>query len=219
MQGVSFMRELIKEFVQICTETLPLEGPVYEFGSFQVPGQEGFADLRVLFPGKQYVGSDMREGPGVDVVLDLHDIALPANSVGTVLVMETLEHVALPHRAMEEVHRITRPGGVAIISSVMKMGIRAYPSDYWRFTPEGFRVLLRPFTDSLVSYAGTEKFPHTVIGIGFKGHLPALETLTTALAQWQARWLVARHESVLGKWTRKLKKSSRKRWNALVHRT
>jgi SAM-dependent methyltransferase len=213
------MRELIKEFVRICTETLPLEGPVYEFGSFQVPGQEGFADLRVLFPGMRYVGSDMREGPGVDVVLDLHDIALPADSAGTVLVMDTLEHVALPHRAMEEVHRITQPGGVAIISSVMKMGIHAYPNDYWRFTPEGFRVLLSPFADSLVSYAGTGRFPHTVIGIGFKGPPPQLETLTAALANWQARWRVARHESLLEKWTRKLKKSSRKRWDALVRRT
>jgi SAM-dependent methyltransferase len=213
------MRELIRDFVRICTETLSLEGPIYEFGSFQVPGQEGFADLRALFPGKQYVGADMREGPGVDMVLDLHDIALLANSVGTVLVMDTLEHVAFPHRAIEEVHRITQPDGMAIISSVMKMGIHAYPNDYWRFTPEGFKVLLRPFADSLVSYAGTQRFPHTVVGIGFKGHPPEMETLTTALAKWQARWLVAHRESVLRKWTRKLKKSSRKRWDAFVHRT
>jgi SAM-dependent methyltransferase len=213
------MRELIREFVRICTETLPLQGPVYEFGSFQVPGQEGFADLRALFPGKQYVGADMRKGPGVDVVLDLHEIALPANCAGTVLVMDTLEHVAFPHRAMEEVHRITRPGGVAIISSVMKAGIHDHPNDYWRFTPEGFRILLKPFTDSVVSYAGQESFPHTVVGVGFKGHPAGLETLTTALAKWQAYWLVTNHDSLLKKWMRKLKKSSRKRWDALIHRT
>ncbi len=213
------MRELIKDFVRICTKTLPLEGPVYEFGSLQVPGQVGFADLRPLFPGTPYVGSDMREGPGVDTILDLHDIALPADSVGTVLVMDTLEHVAFPHRAVAEVHRIIRPDGIAIISSVMQMRIHDYPHDYWRFTPEGFKVLLEPFAEAIVSYAGTEAFPHTVVGIGFKGRVPAREPLTVALTEWQRRWQFADRESVLAKWTTKLKKSCRKRWHAIVPRT
>jgi SAM-dependent methyltransferase len=212
------MRDFIREFVRICTQTLPLEEPIYEFGSLQVPGQEGFADLRPLFPGRPYVGSDMREGPGVDVILDLHNIALPDQGVGTVLAMDTLEHVALPHRALEEVHRILRPGGTVILSSVMRMRIHAYPNDYWRFTPEGFRVLLQPFTESFVSYAGPEKFPHTVVGVGFKGHRPPLESFTAAVTQWQKRWEFADRPSLLEKWAGKLKRSSRKRWDALVRR-
>lgn len=75
------MRESIKEFVKICAETLPIIEPVYEFGSFQVPGQEGFADLRPFFKGKKYIGTDVRDGPGVDVLVDLHNINLPADSV------------------------------------------------------------------------------------------------------------------------------------------
>ncbi len=212
------MRDFIKEFVGICAQTLPLEEPIYEFGSLQVPGQEGFADLRPLFPGRQYVGSDMREGPGVDMVLDLHNIALPDSSVGTVLVMDTLEHVAFPHRALEEVHRIVRDGGTVVLSSVMRMRIHAYPNDYWRFTPEGFRVLLQPFAESFVSYAGPAKFPHTVVGVGFKGHGPPLGPFTAAVAQWQKRWEFADRPSLLEKWATKLKRSSRKRWDALVHR-
>ena len=212
------MRELIRDFVHICAETLPLEAPVYEFGSLQVPGQEHFADLRPLFPGRKYVGSDMREGPGVDVILDLHNIALPAGSVGTALVMDTLEHVALPHRALEEIQRILQPNGIAIISSVMQMKIHAYPNDYWRFTPEGFKILLTPFKDSFVSYAGVPRFPHTVVGVGFKGHPPGLERLAEALAKWQIRWQFADRKSVVDKWVRKIKKSSRKRWDAIVRR-
>ncbi len=212
------MRDFIREFVRICTQTLPLEEPIYEFGSLQVPGQEGFADLRPLFPGKRYVGSDMREGLGVDVVLDLHHIALPDHSVGTVLAMDTLEHVAFPHRALEELHRILRDDGTVILSSVMRMRIHAYPNDYWRFTPEGFRVLLQPFAESFVSYAGPAKFPHTVVGVGFKGHRPPLEAFPAAVAQWQKRWEFADRQSILEKWATKLKRSSRKRWDALVNR-
>ena len=87
------MRELIREFVELASRTLPLEGPIYEFGAFLVPGQEQLADLRPLFPGKQYVGADMRAGPGVDPLLNLPDVALPDAAAGTGLCLHTLEHV------------------------------------------------------------------------------------------------------------------------------
>lgn len=55
------MRESIKEFAKITAETLPNYAPIYEFGSYQVPGQEELANLRPLFPDKEFVGADMRE--------------------------------------------------------------------------------------------------------------------------------------------------------------
>ena len=85
--------------MRIAAESLPIRGPVYEFGSLQVPGQEGFADLRPLFPDKEYVACDMRTGPGVDQILNLHGIDLPPESVGTVLCLDTLEHVEYPRTA------------------------------------------------------------------------------------------------------------------------
>jgi SAM-dependent methyltransferase len=212
------MRELIKEFVRICAEMLPLEEPIYEFGSLQIPGQEGFADLRPFFQGKRYVGSDMRQGPGVDVILDLHNINLPRDLIGTALVMDTLEHVEFPHRALEQIYKVTRPNGIVIISSVMRAAIHEYPNDYWRFTPEGLTSLLRPFAGSFVSYAGKKKFPHTVVGLGFKGHTPPLDKFTAALANWQTRWSVPASQSLLQKWSRKLKRSFHKRWNRIFRR-
>ena len=88
------MRKSLKDFARIVAETLPAAEPIYEFGARQVAGQERFADLRPLFPGKIYVGCDMRPGPGVNRVLDLHALDLPSDSVGTVLCFDTLEHVA-----------------------------------------------------------------------------------------------------------------------------
>jgi SAM-dependent methyltransferase len=162
------MRESIKQFAKICAETLSISEPIYEFGSLQVPGQEGFADLRPLFHGKKYIGADMREGAGVDKILNLHHIDLPSESVGTVLVLDTLEHVEFPRKAIEEIYRILKPCGILIISSVMNFPIHDYPYDYWRYTPEAFKSLLKPFTLSFVDLAGESNFPHTVIGIGFK---------------------------------------------------
>ena len=156
------MRQLIKEWVSIAATSLPIVGPIYEFGSLQVLGQEGFADLRTLFPNKQYVGCDMREGPGVDKIIDLHDIDLPDESVGTALSLDTLEHVEYPYKAMDEIYRIILPDGIAVISSVMQFPIHDYPYDYLRFTPEAFKSLLKPFRHSFVGFAGDKDFPHTV---------------------------------------------------------
>ena len=179
------MRQTIKDLVSIVVSTLQIKEPIYEFGSLQVSGQEGFADLRPLFPGKEYVGVDMRQGIGVDQILNLHKINLPQESVGTVICLDTLEHVEYPHRALEEIHRVLKPDGIAIISSVMYFPIHDHPDDYWRFTPEAFRSLLKPFADSFIGYAGKDDFPHTVIGVGFKGDVPKLSEFTMRYKEWK----------------------------------
>jgi len=179
------MRQTIKDLVSIVASTLPIEEPIYEFGSLQVSGQEGFADLRPLFPGKEYVGADMRQGIGVDQILNLHEINLSPESVGTIICLDTLEHVEYPHRALEEIHRVLKPDGIAIISSVMYYPIHDHPYDYWRFSPAAFRSLLKPFADAFIGYAGRDDFPHTVIGAGFKGDVPKLSEFTMRYKEWK----------------------------------
>jgi len=145
----------------------------------------------------------MREGTGVDKVLDLHDIDVPSESVGTVLCLETLEHVEYPRKALEEIHRILRPDGIAVISSVMCFPIHDYPYDYWRFTPEAFQSLLKPFPHSFVGFAGSKDFPHTVVGIGFKGHCPPLFELRESYKKWQELQSIRASLSTF-KWIRRL---------------
>lgn len=178
------MRKNIHDFAGIVSATLPVTGPIYEFGSFQVPGQAAMANLRPLFPGKEYVGCDMREGPGVDRILNLHAIDLPPGSAGTVLCFDTLEHVEHPHKALEEIHRILKPDGMAVISSVMNFPIHDYPYDYWRFTPEAFNSILKPFPHSFTGFQGSANFPHTVVGIGFKGNVPPLAAFRNQYEKW-----------------------------------
>lgn len=180
------MRQNIRDFAKIVASTLNLKDPIYEFGSFQVPGQEGLTDLRPLFPEKKYVGCDMREGRGVDKILNMQNIDLPSDSVDTVLSFDTLEHVEYPVKAMEEVYRILKPGGIAIISSVMNFRIHDHPYDYWRFTPEAFRTILKPFPNCWVGAAGKTDFPHTIVGMGFKGDIPDLTEFQEAFKIWKA---------------------------------
>ena len=182
------MNRCVKDFVKLCSATLPINEPVYEFGSRQMPGQEGYADLRVLFPEREYVGADYIDGIGVDIVLDLQEIRLPTETVGTLICMEVLEHVERPLDAIREMHRVLQPGGVLVISSPMKLRIHGSPYDYWRFTPEGFRTLLKPFRQTFVGFCGDEAFPDTVIGIAVKdGEIP-LDSFKENYRKWQLKW-------------------------------
>jgi SAM-dependent methyltransferase len=179
------MRKSIRNFMEICTDTLALEGPVYEFGAMQVEGNADIADLRPLFLETEFYGCDMREGPGVDIVLDLHDIDLPLDAAGTVIALDTLEHVERPWEAMAEIQRVLKPGGIAILTSVMRFPIHGYPNDYWRFTPEGLRSLFKVFDHSFIgSCGGTKDFPQTVVGVGFNGDAPDLSDFDAKYSQW-----------------------------------
>jgi ubiquinone/menaquinone biosynthesis C-methylase UbiE len=100
--------------------------------------------------------------------------------------LDTIEHVEKPWLAMEEVHRVLKPGGVVVMTSVMFFPIHFYPDDYWRFTSSGFRALLAPFDDVVLASCGIKTLPHTVVGIGLKSPQPA--TMKTQVERTVEAW-------------------------------
>jgi SAM-dependent methyltransferase len=186
------MRDHNKAFCSLVAETLDCPGPVFEFGSYQVDGQEGYANLRGLFAAKSYVGCDMRPGPGVDRVEDVTATSLPDGSAGTVLCIETFEHVFAVSKAFDEVFRLLMPGGIFVITSPLNFRIHGYPDDYWRMTPNCLRRHLEPYAARLSGFQGYHAFPHTVMGVGIKAPVPRggagrLETLADSYRNWLAR--------------------------------
>jgi SAM-dependent methyltransferase len=183
------MRDHNKAFCRLVAETFDCPGPVFEFGSYQVEGQEGYANLRAMFPGREYVGCDMRPGPGVDRVEDVTAIRLPDHSAGTVLCIETFEHVFHVSRAFDEVHRILKPGGIFVITSPLNFRIHGYPDDYWRMTPSCLRRMLEPYAGRVSGFQGYRAFPHTVMGVGIKAPIPSdcaakASSLVSAYGDW-----------------------------------
>lgn len=163
------MVPVVLDFVRDLAENFALPEPLVEIGARAADGQERIADVRAILGAGEHIGCDIQPGPNVDRIEDVHRLSFDDASVGTVVAFETLEHVADPIRAMEEIHRVLRPGGVVAISSLMFMPIHAHPWDYWRFTPEAFELLLKDFDSRLVVGVGWHLMPSNVFGVGVKG--------------------------------------------------
>lgn len=93
-----------------------------------------------------FEGCDYQIAPNAPEV-DVQDLGrYPSDSYDFVVLDEILEHVERPWLAIDEVRRILKPGGCLIISTPFMIAEHRMPRDYWRFTKDGLRVLLRDFS-------------------------------------------------------------------------
>jgi SAM-dependent methyltransferase len=168
------MQPFIRAFVEDALEALDPPDPVVEFGALQVEADQD-ADLRPLFPGRPFTGTDFREGPGVDRVEDLRSLTYPDDSVGTAICLETLEHCEDPIAAGRELARVVAPGGVCLVSTPLLLGIHGYPNDFFRYTPEGLRAILGSFDKVATWGCGDPGMPLWVFAIAVNGRELALD--------------------------------------------
>ena len=193
------MRTTLLALLEKLARSVDVPEPIYEFGAFRVPGQEHLPAVRDYFPGKRFVGCDMRPGPGVDEIQDLHRLTLADESIGTVLMFDTIEHVREPWRALAELHRCLKPGGILLMTSVWYFPIHAYPDDYWRFTASAFSTLLDGYEQVAVGMCGLARLPHTVFGVAAKAPVDPLaeRAIQEAIEAWQRKGARSWKEVVL----------------------
>lgn len=139
----SRMMDSVLGFLGEQAEKLALEGPVVEFGSLRSSARKEPVDIRPYFPGLEFIGCDLEPGHGVDMKDDMEHSHFPPSSVGTVVCLDTLEHIRHPWLAVQEAFRILKPGGRLIASVPFRCPIHGDPEDYWRTTSSGLEVLMR----------------------------------------------------------------------------
>jgi len=101
-------------------------------------------DYKRFFPNSFVI--DKHEGSLIDLPTDAYfsDLALiGAGSFGNVVCTGLLEHIPDPHRVINELHRILRPGGRLILSASAVFPSHGNPNNFFHFTPNGFRLLFR----------------------------------------------------------------------------
>lgn len=169
------MRRAINESIGLLAECFDVPGPVVEIGALYAPGAERLGDLRRYFPGRTYIGCDIRHGRGVDRIEDAQRLTFSDASVGAVLLFEILEHLPHPDRAIAEAHRVLTDAGVLALSVPFNYRLHGFPSDYWRFTASGIHSLLEAFDDKVVVAIGPRVRPAFVLAVAAKRAQPAFE--------------------------------------------
>lgn len=102
--------------------------------------------------GCTVVSVDLDPARGPDVLVDACDLRCFADgSFDAVFLLEVLEHVTEPDRALSEVHRVLRAGGLVVVSTPFVFEIHDAPHDYYRFTEHGLRHLMRQFRDCRIT--------------------------------------------------------------------
>jgi SAM-dependent methyltransferase len=84
----------------------------------------------------------MTDGQNVDVVAkDPYKFPLESASFDLVISGQAFEHIEFPWLTIREIERVLKPGGLAIIIAPSSGPEHRYPSDCWRFYPDGMRAL------------------------------------------------------------------------------
>jgi SAM-dependent methyltransferase len=114
----------------------------------------GAAGLRVLDVGcgvkpylpyfadaAEYVGLDVADNPYADLQGAVEALPVDDASFDVVLCLQVLEHTEDPRRAVEELYRVTKPGGRVLASTHGTQVFHPLPVDHWRWTHTGLARL------------------------------------------------------------------------------
>ncbi len=136
--------DLLAEF---SAEMKAKRGRVVEIGARAVsPGAKLLAER--FAPECTFIGVDVHEAPGVDIVADAHFLSrsIEPGSVDGVYSLAVLEHVAAPWLVAAEINKILKVGGLTMHSVPQSFPIHEMPNDFWRMTDVALQILFGPDT-------------------------------------------------------------------------
>ena len=100
--------------------------------------------------GAEFISIDIDSKRNPDFIMSVTNLKFEDNYFDYVFILEVLEHVSEPHKAVNEIERTLVPGGIVILSTPFIFGIHDEPYDYFRFTKYGLKYLFKNFTDVVI---------------------------------------------------------------------
>lgn len=190
------LKHRLKQYPQLYAALVKWVAPLHDNGRL-----DRFIEERI--EGRDVVAVNLGSGPTdlhpavsnvdliayepVNLVCDIHEIPLAADSVDVVINREVLEHVPEPERVVSEMHRILKPGGWIYSAVPFIQGFHASPHDYSRRTARGLELLHSPFECvELTSNGGPSSalawILHEWLALALSfGHVPTYRALYLAL--------------------------------------
>jgi predicted SAM-dependent methyltransferase len=100
------------------------------------------------FKPRQYIGVDILDGPGVDMICDAEDLLdnFEEGSVDLLISTELMEHVRNWRTVLSNFKRVLRPGGHLMITTrSIGFHYHGFPFDYWRYQTSDMEHLFSDF--------------------------------------------------------------------------
>jgi SAM-dependent methyltransferase len=106
---------------------------ILEIGSYI-----GGFNIRSLSPkNSNYVGVDLVEGPGVDIVLqDQYVLPFEDNTIDFIISSSCFEHSEFFWLNFLEIMRVLKPSGIFYLNAPSDGDFHRFPVDCWRFFPD-----------------------------------------------------------------------------------
>lgn len=123
-------RAKIQSFAEQCS------GRVLDLGCGSKPYREWF-DIN----DGEYIGVDISSNDDVNATADALQLPFKSGSFDYVMSNQVLEHVPDPFQFFEEVARVLKPGGGALITTNQSFYLHGVPNDYFRYTRYGLSEL------------------------------------------------------------------------------
>ena len=90
-----------------------------------------------------YIACDVKKNENIDMVCDVTNLIFPPESFDTVISTQVFEHVDNPFTVAQEIKKVLKPGGSAIITAPFMFPFHADPKDNFRFSREGLEEIFK----------------------------------------------------------------------------
>ena len=115
-----------------------IKGRVLDLGA-------GMAKYRAMIQenASDYLACDVKKNENIDIVCDVTNLVFPPESFDTVISTQVLEHVDNPFIVAQEIKKILKTGGSAIITAPFMFPFHADPKDNFRFSRDGLEEIFK----------------------------------------------------------------------------
>lgn len=180
---------------QFAADMRKIGGTVLEIGA-RVVGPSSTLSARRFEPECRFIGVDVHEAVGVDVVADAHFLSdsIGAGTIDGVLSQAVIEHLTCPWLVAAEINKVLKVGGLTLHTAPHSFPIHETPNDFWRMSSDGLKVLFSPEMGFEVIDAGmtnpVRMYIHPTKRAGPLLELPLHDGMTSS-------WILARKTATL----------------------
>ncbi len=94
---------------------------------------------------KDVINLDIHNYRNVDIVGNIYNLPFSDNEIDAIICDQVLEHLDNLPKALKEMHRVLKAGGLIYIAVPFVVGYHSSPDDYYRFTKNGLEAIMEQY--------------------------------------------------------------------------